>query len=251
MSRGCCELRTGVRRRFANALASALFGLLGCGAGEAPRVEPPVPAASGGGEALAAPRAGMQVEGLMGTIPQRRIEETLQAKQAAFQRCFFEGMSEVEVLGGHIKFYFRVGLDGRVEWVQPRGSSIGHRPTELCLLELASKVRFPEPKGGGPAEFVWGFEIENPGGVRPPVAWPEARVTKPVETQRSALAACGVGAEHYTITAYVAPGGKVLAAGVATDAQPEPARLDCIVSAIKTWHMPDPGSYPAKVSFGL
>ena len=235
------------------ALACLMLWSLGCGGAEPPVTAATAsqPAASSGNEQAVAPHAGMQVEGLMGTIPQRRIEETLHAKQPAFQRCFFEGMNEVEVLGGHIKFYFHVGLDGRVEWVQPRGSSIGHRATELCLLELASKVRFPEPKGGGPAEFVWGFEVENPGGVRPPVAWPETRVTKQLASQRSSLAACGVGPEHYVITAYVAPGGAVLAAGVATDAAPAPALLDCIVTAVKGWHMPDPGSYPAKVSFGL
>jgi hypothetical protein len=240
-----CDVRSGA------VLWSVVIGLFGCAAEEPVARPQQVAAASSGAEAAAPARPGMQVEGIMGTIPQRRIEETLRAKQPAFQRCFFDGMGEVEVLGGHIKFYFRVGLDGRVEWVQPRGSSIGHRPTELCLLELASKVRFPEPKGGGPAEFVWGFEIENPGGVRPPVAWPETRVSKQLGAQRASLAACGVGGEHYTVTAYVAPGGSVLAAGVATDGEPTAAKLDCIVAAIKSWHMPDPGSYPAKVSFGL
>jgi hypothetical protein len=243
-----CDDRSGAGLAVRAMLIPALLWLLGCG-GEEPVAPPTRAAASSGGEVAAPARAGMQVEGILGTIPQRRIEETLRAKQPAFQRCFFEGMNEVEVLGGHIKFYFRVGLDGRVEWVQPRGSSIGHRPTELCLLELASKVRFPEPKGGGPAEFVWGFEIENPGGVRPPVAWPQMRVSKQLESQRASLSACGVGAEHYSATAYVAPGGSVLAAGVATDAQPTAEKLDCIVAAIKGWHMPDPGSYPAKVSF--
>ena len=193
----------------------------------------------------------MQVEGILGTIPQRRIEETLGAKQPAFQRCFFEGLGDVDMLGGHIKFYFRVGLDGRVEWVQPRGCSIGHRPTEVCLLGLAAQVRFPAPKGGGPAEFVWGFELDSPGGVRPPVAWSEERVSRPVEQQRGTLSKCGVGAEHYIVTAYVAPGGTVLAAGVATDAEPPAQQLDCIAETIESWHMPDPGSYPAKVSFGL
>ena len=193
---------------------------------------------------------GMQVEGILGTIPQRKIEETLKAKLPAFQRCFFDGMAEVEQLAGHMKFYFRVGLDGRVEWVSPRGSSIGHRPTELCLLALAEKVRFPKPQGGGPAEFAWGFEIENPGGARPPLAWPEERVSQSVESQRATLESCAAGG-RYVVTAYVAPGGQVLAAGAAADSQPAAAQIDCVLDQVKTWHMPDPGSYPAKVSFGL
>lgn len=222
-----------------------------CGRSGEAAPESPAPAATSGTERLPERSPGMQVEGILGTIPPRKIEETLRAKLPAFQRCFFDGMAEVEQLGGHMKFYFRVGLDGDVEWVSPRGSSIGHRPTELCLLGLAEKVRFPKPQGGGPAEFAWGFEIENPGGGRPPVAWQEDRVSKVVESQRRALDGCDVAGHRYTVTAYVAPGGQVLAAGAAAESQPAAARIDCVVDQVKTWHMPDPGSYPAKVSFGL
>lgn len=233
-------------------LTYVCVSLAACGGSAQVTPGPATPsAASTPQEAEAEAKPGMQVEGLMGTIPQRRIEETLRAKQPAFQRCFFDGLGEVDVLGGHMKFYFRVGLDGKVEWVQPRGSSIGHRATEVCLLDLAQKVRFPAPQGGGPAEFVWGFELDSPGGVRPPVAWPDTRVAKQVESQRASLAKCGVGSEHYIATAYVAPGGAVLAAGVATDSEPPATQLDCIAAAIKSWRMPDPGSYTAKVSFGF
>jgi hypothetical protein len=192
----------------------------------------------------------MQVEGILGTIPQRKIEATMQAKQSQLQRCFFEGMAELEYLAGHMKFYFRVGLDGRVEWVHPRGSSIGHRATELCLLEVATKTRFPEPKGGGPAEFVWGFEIEG-GTVRAPVAWDAARVEKQVAAQRSGLERCALDGAAYQVTLYVGPGGQVLGAGAAADSQPAAEKIDCVVEALRSWKLPDPGSYPAKVSFRL
>jgi hypothetical protein len=233
-------------------LLIVLLGAVAC-AGEAPAPEqaPPATAASSGSESVPGQHPGMQVEGLLGTIPQRRIEETLHAQLPGFQRCFFDGMAEVDVLAGHMKFYFRVGLDGRVEWVSPRGSSIGHRPTELCLLTLAKKTRFPEPKGGGPAEFVWGFEIEMADGVRAPVAWPEAKVSAVVDAQRASLDDCELGGSHYVVTAYVAPGGGVSAAGAAADTQAAADKIDCVVSAVKRWPMPDPGSYPAKVSFSL
>jgi hypothetical protein len=192
----------------------------------------------------------MQVEGILGTIPQRKIEATMQAKQSQLQRCFFEGMGELEYLAGHMKFYFRVGLDGRVEYVHPRGSSIGHRATELCLLEVARKTRFPEPKGGGPAEFVWGFEIEG-GTVRAPVAWDEGRVEKQVAAQRGALDRCALAGAAFQVTLYVGPGGQVLGAGAAADSQAAADKIDCVVEELRGWKMPDPGSYPAKVSFRL
>lgn len=193
----------------------------------------------------------MAVQGLMGKLPDRVIERTMHGRLRKMQRCFFEGMGEVELLGGHIKFYLRVGPDGRVEYAVPRGSSIGHRATELCLLDVAHKTRFPKPHGGGPAEFAWGFELENPGGVRPPVAWDSQRVAESVERQRDGLQGCPIAGQRFVITAYVAQGGQIMAAGAASDSEQSAAQIDCVLDVIRGWSMPDPGSYPAKVSFEL
>jgi len=228
-----------------------LMGMLSASCGGA---APPPPETPSGVELqpFEAPRGGMQVEGILGTIPQRKIEAALQAKLPEFQRCFFDGASQVEMLSGHMKFYFRVGLDGRVEWVHPRGSSVGHRPTETCLLSRAARVKFPEPRGGGPAEFAWGFEVDNSDVVRAPVAWDAEQVSAVVDQHRAELGACEVHEPgHYKVTVYVAPGGKVLGAGAATDSQPAAERIDCITEAIQRWTFPDPGSYAAKVTFGL
>jgi hypothetical protein len=232
-------------------MALCWLAAVGCGGGAEPPTATAPPAATSGGEVAPAHTSGMQVSGLLGTIPQRKIEERLQAKLPIFQRCFFSGSQDVEMLAGHFKFYFHVELDGRVGWVSPRGSSIGHRGTELCLLHAAEQVRFPEPKGGGPAEFVWGFEIEAPGGVRPALAWDEERVSKTLAAHRNELRVCDYGDAHYIVTTYVAPGGSVIAAGAAADSQAAADKIDCLVDAIKTWQFPEPGSYPAKVSFGL
>ncbi|HKU44864.1 MAG TPA: hypothetical protein VJR89_42185, partial [Polyangiales bacterium] len=66
--------------------------LAACGGGNEPSSEPSTAAeASSGAEAAPEqPRRGMQVEGILGTIPERKIEETMQAKLPALQRCFFE-----------------------------------------------------------------------------------------------------------------------------------------------------------------
>jgi hypothetical protein len=53
------------------------------------------------------------------------------------------------------------------------------------------------------------------------------------------------------VTAYVAPGGTVMAAG-ASAADPEMLeKLDCVTEHVKSWDLPDPGSYPAKVTFSV
>lgn len=226
------------------AVSALLLTFSGCGAepdGEAVRASP-----TSGAEAPA-PSAGMDVSGLMGTIPERKIHATLEPKLPSFQRCFMQGAEEVEMIGGEFEFYFRVGLDGNVEWVYPRASTVGHRATERCLLETARKVRFPRPRGGGAAELAWGFAIDGVGDVRAPVSWDAARVSEVVEAQRAALAACGSG--RFRVTAYVEPGGAVMAAGAAVDEPQAAEAIDCVVEAVASWTLPDPGSYPAKVSF--
>ena len=181
-----------------------------CGGGEQPAAETPMPAQQTTGYEQPRPRSSMDVEGLMGTIPERKIHATLEPMLPKFQRCFFHGAEEVEFIGGHIDFYFRVGVDGLVEWVYPRGSSIGHRGTERCLLEQARTARFPKPRGGGAAELAWGFELDGIGTMRPPVAWDSSRASAALAQGKAALSGCGSGS--YEVTAYVAPGGQVLGA---------------------------------------
>ena len=233
-------------------LVVGAFAGVACG-GSAPE---PAPAPRGPVETTgfeAPPSGAMQVsgEGFMGTIPERLIQETLEPKMPKFQRCFFEGAGQVELIGGHMGFYFRVGLDGRVEWVDPRDSSVGHRATEECLLAVAAATRFPKPRGGGPAEFAWGFDIDSVGGLRPPVTWGEDRVRASVRAQDGSLARCDLGDAEVAVTVYVAPGGAVTSAGAATAAHDAVGKLPCVVEAVRQWQLPDPGSYPAKVTFTL
>lgn len=230
------------RTGWAVALACALAA---CGSSSEP--EPQGPAQQSSGAEMLPPHESMQVSGLMGTISTHKVELALEPKFPRFAQCFARGASRVEQIAGGMKFYFRVGLDGRVEWVYPRESSVGDRATEQCLLEVARATRFPEPKGGGAAEVTWSFEIDGSDDVRAPVAWEADKVSDAVAQNRDALASCGEGA--FSITTYIAPGGQVLAAGAAADSQDSAGRIDCVVEAVKSWSMPDPGSYPAKVTF--
>lgn len=220
--------------------------LLACGSTQKP---PPPPPAETRSAQWTVPGEQMQVTGIMGTIPERKIRATLEPLLPSFARCFARGAAEVEFIGGHMEFYFRVGLDGRVEWVYPRASEVGHRATEQCLLDLAKEARFPGPKGGGAAELGWGFDFDPSDGVRPPVAW-GAEHAQSVRPQVRALANdCGLDEGTLSVTAYVSPGGQVLAAGASADSQASADKIDCVVDAVRTWTLADPGSYAAKLSF--
>jgi hypothetical protein len=227
----------------------ALTLLVACG-GEPEPVAEPAPEPSSGDEAVQR-SDGVGVTGLMGTIPASKIQAVLEPKLPTFQRCFMQGMEQVEFLGGHIKFYFRVDIEGRVEWVDPRGSSIGHRATEQCLLDEAARTRYPGPKGGDASEFVWGFELDPAGGVRAPVEWDAERAASTVASGAASVSECGVDGHRYEITAYVAKGGHVMAAGAASDSHEASGSIDCLIQAVSGWKFADPGSYPAKVSFTL
>ena len=217
-----------------------------CG-GEEPAPEPaPEPQASVGFERPK--RQGMEVSGLMGTIPERKILATLEPKLPKFQRCFFDGSREVEHIGGEIELYFHVNLQGEVVWVYPRKSTIGHRPTEQCILAEAQRAKFPEPKGGDAAEIGWGFAFDS-SAPRPPLDWSESDIASALAEHEGVAASCGGG--RFSVTAYVAPGGQVIGAGAAADSETSAANIDCVVQNVAGWTMPDPGSYPAKVAFEL
>lgn len=200
-------------------------------------------------QAQADARAGVQIEGLMGTISQDQVNMTLQPRTETFARCFTQGAG-VDFLGGDIRLSFRIHVDGSVAWVFPSQTTIGHRAVERCIVERARGVRFPRPRGGE-AEFSWGFGYDAPSDVRPPLNWDATRISSTLASNGAALVSqCG-GQRGYHVTAYVQSGGRVIAVGVATQSNDTAAQLDCIATGVSGWTMPDPGSYPAKVSFDL
>ena len=188
---------------------------------------------------------GLEVEGLTGTLSPDEIHGALNPRLSAFARCFSRRYAQLDVVGGHFEFAFDVSPRGRVTNVVPASSSVGDRSTERCLLEVASDTRFPEPHGG-PAEFSWSVSFDPPEDVRPATVWPPSHVTESVDEQSESLDECGGRALE--VTMYVAPGGAVMAAG-ATGDEPSEEILDCVATTVAEWRMPDPGSYPAKVSF--
>jgi hypothetical protein len=228
-----------------------IAGMLWVGCGGAEPAPPAKPASSQiGAEKLGDSENDMEVSGTLGTIPTHLIQQRLDPKLPSFQNCFVERSREVEYIAGQIELYFRVKLDGSVRSVFPRGSTIGDRETERCILEIASRTRFPSPRGGGEAEFAWQFEVDPLQDVRPPLAWESERASSALRQHADSIRGCRKSAS-YTVTAYVAPGGTVIAAGASASAFEGSGSLDCVAEAVRSWAMPDPGSYPAKITFTI
>lgn len=221
-----------------------------CGGGDEPEAETTTAEthATSGEEREIERNDGVGVEGLMGTISAMAVQRALEPKIGRFFSCFSQRTRDVEVLGGRIVLAFRVRTDGSVLWVYPRESNIGDRETERCMLEVAANTRFSRPQGGE-AEFSYPLELDTAEDVRPPTFWDASRVSSNVERVRGEIVDCGSGPFHVTV--YVAPGGRVIAAGASTSEQTQSDALECVADAVRSWSMPDPGSYPAKVSFDL
>lgn len=235
--------------------AVVVAALVGCGGEdeESARTTAPPPERTSGREAPPPARETVQIEGLMGTLSQDDVQRGLEVHMDRFARCFVDRQAEVEVLGGAVELAFRIDVQGHVLWVYPRRSTVGDRVTEQCVLGVASRARFPRPRGGE-AEFSFPIGLEPPDDVRPPLNWDADRVAQSVErNQQRVLARCrerGSSAQFH-VTAYIARGGAVMTAGASTDDQGAVDAIDCILESVHEWTMPDPGSYPAKVTFVL
>ena len=216
---------------------------VGCG-GPAAQIEASEPVAP---VTFEPPEQSMTVTGTLGTIPQRKIHQVLEARLGRFQRCFAKAAQRVEFIGGEVELAFVVDTRGHVTSVHLKQSNVGDRETERCVLEIAAEAQFPEPKGGEGAEFTWGFAMDAPPDVRPPVVLDGSRVARENPEVLAAVTACNP--EPLEVTAYVDRGGKPMAAGVSTATFQAPSVLDCVSEAVVSHTLPDPGSYPGKLTF--
>lgn len=227
--------------------ACAALVMSGCGGPSESASEASAAADTSGDEREREPNDGAEITGLMGTIRTDEVQNALNPRMPRFMRCFEQRMGEVEFLAGDIRMAFRIHTDGSVAWVYPAESSIGDRQAEQCVLEVARATRFPRPHGGE-AEFAWGFGFDAPDDVRPPLNWAAEALGDRLEDVGAVARECSAGGE---ITAYIEPGGRVLAAGGSVTSIDAEAGLDCILEQVRSWEMPDPGSYPAKVTFAV
>jgi len=222
-----------------------------CGGSEPPAATPSHQTA----KPAAAPRPRKQrlsISGQLGSLDEGKVEETFNRLMPKLGNCLSQGSSRVEFIGGHVKFFVRISLDGSAKWVYLPESTIGDRETERCMLSVAKTARWPVPaEGEGQAQKA--FDFDPSPDVREAVPWGPDRVAKALATARPKLGQCTQAAPgRYRATVYVQTKGTPLAAGVAPpDERGEPAAVDCIVDVIKGMRFPSPGSWPAKVVFDV
>jgi hypothetical protein len=218
-------------------------GLAACG-GEPPPKAPEAPK-----EQTHEVKPQLKMKAELGTVDPDAVTRAFHRLDDAFSSCQQQGLSRVEVLSGSLKFFLRIGEDGSAKWTYLEESDLGDRDTEKCLLDAVMGARWPKPDGGD-AEARYTLELQAQG--RPATDWSSDKVAAALGKAGNALDQCTSGTSGFKGTLYVGPGGRVLAAGVAVPSKDGASKADCVAKVLgKLKGLPSPGSWPAKVSFGL
>ena len=231
---------------------SPVCAALGCGGAEPP---PRPPEARHEAPQRAVPLVA-RTSSELGSVDPTAVKHAFGALDDRFMDCQKRALDRVEVLAGTLKFFLRIGPDGRARWAYLEDSDLGDRDTEKCLIDVVLGATWPRPDGGD-AEVRHSMELALQA-ARPASDWSSDKVSGALSRSGEAIDKCKEGARasvHATVyhaTVYVAPGGKVLSAGVATSTREGGERADCLAKAlVKMRGLPSPGSWPAKVTFAL
>jgi hypothetical protein len=187
----------------------------------------------------------------LGSVDPAAVKRAFAALDDKFMECQRRALDRVEVIAGSVKFFLRIASDGTARWAYLEQSDLGDRDTERCLVDVVGGARWPRPDAGE-AEARYTMELPLQA-TRPPNDWKADKIAGAIGRNGEAIDKCKAGARaSFRATIYVGPGGKVLAAGVDMSSREGQEGADCLVKAlVKMKGLPSPGSWPAKVTFGL
>ena len=187
----------------------------------------------------------------LGSVDPDTVKRAFGQLNGKFMDCQKRALDRLEVLAGSVKLFLRIGATGAAKWAYLEESELGDRETERCLIDVVVAASWPKPDGGD-AEVRYSMELPLQA-TRPPNLWQSDKIAEALGKHGEAIDKCKAGATMgFRATMYVGPGGKVLSAGVAVSSKDGEDKADCLAGALmKMKGLPSPGSWPAKVSFGL
>jgi hypothetical protein len=207
---------------------------------------------AGSATAIGEPHSNIKIKGLTGTLNKVDIHQTMEARQELFDACIADSRRRVRWVSGAIRFAFKVDAEGRIADVHPTTSDIGHRELEQCLTAAVAATQFPKPAGRASAEFGWGMSVESANGRPVETASPKIMASLVRKQVRELFGTCEIRRRRarFRITAYIAPGGRMLSAGVVPLPAKAEDKADCVLEQFAKWHMPKV-KRSSKVSFEL
>ena len=99
-------------------------------------------------------KAGADERGLViepsssGTLSSDEIDNVVEAGYPLFARCYRDGVSRNDTLGGTLRLRFAISPSGAVSEVSDGGSDLSDRQVVDCIAEGFYALRFPEPAHG-------------------------------------------------------------------------------------------------------
>jgi TonB family protein len=122
-----------------------------------------------------------------GVLEPEQVRAAVEPHSNEVSGCYLSRVGARRWLGGRVTLRWKIAPRGGITDVQIIESDLGAWPVERCLLEVARRMQFPEPRGG-PAEFTVPFEFSATGNAQP---WDEARSAAAVgDEQLAQLAQC-------------------------------------------------------------
>ncbi|MCH2109167.1 MAG: hypothetical protein MK135_07550 [Polyangiaceae bacterium] len=190
----------------------------------------------------------LEMEQDCGGMNGNKVNRVVRRLQDDLGECLMSGYDAVDYFGGDVAFLVEVNRGGQAEQVFVESSNLGNYQVEQCMMDLLKDSRWPKPVGGlvGLARTNMGFD--PPEDVRPPESWTSNDISSFLVENNETFQECGEGGP-YTITAYVAPDGQTLSAGVAHLDGAGDETAACLIETVERLTFPSPGSWAAKVSF--
>jgi len=228
-------------------LPLSMLSLTACGGGQSkgPETAPQVEAEDEEEE-----DDGMEMMQEFGGMNEEKVTRVFKNLAPDLANCLTVQSEDERYLAGDVAFLVKVDRSGNAVAAHAETSNLGSYQAERCMLNILKTSHWPKPVGGLIGLARWSIGFDAPGDVRPPVSWTSADVGETLSSEQNTqkLATCG-GGGPFEITAYVAPSGKVLSAGVGHSDDNGEQTAECLVEAVRGITFGSPGSWRAKVSF--
>ena len=186
-------------------------------------------------------------ESEIGGMNEYAVDDMFKALARPIQRCFDEGLSRVEQLGGSFTVSFRVDRKGGTRWAYMSSSTIGDRATESCILDIVRSKTWPKPLSGeGLAKKTVDIEPSSK-----PHVLDGKRAKSTIVLAKSRTATCRKGVRGaFLATAYLEPDGRVRTAGLAPPDEKAESVVDCVIGELQKLKFSASGKL-AKVTFEI
>ena len=182
-------------------------------------------------------RSNFKVDYELGVVETSEVENAIAGHFDDMKACYRQAGKAQRYAGGRVLLRFIINANGKTDDVLVAESDLGNYRVERCLVHVGRSIAFKAPDGHKATTFDYPLEFRASG--RPPVLNLDGlKVEHDVSLQLHQLRTCGRRASGPVAAIfYIEPGGLVGSVGLAGGAPLDEDTGDCIVHAIRRWHM--------------